>query len=77
LATSTTTAARRDKQRLLGQQHRPDFPARPGYQQPLTEAGQPVGGEVKGRGFAVVQRGNEFSGERGLGQAKMLMAEGE
>jgi hypothetical protein len=25
----------------------------------------------------VVQRGNEFSGERGLGQAKMLVAEGE
>ena len=43
----------------------------------LTEAGQPVGAEVKGRGFVVVQRGNEFSGERGLGQAEVLVAEGE
>ena len=76
-AAPTTAAARRDKHRLLSQQHRPDFPARPGYQQPLTEAGQPVGGEVKGRGFVVVQRTDEFGGQRRLGQAQVLVAEGE
>ena len=69
--------AKRDKRWLLRY-----FPHKGGFLvcgdgYALTEAGQPVGGEVNGWNFVVVQRADEFCGERRLGQAKMLVAEGE
>ena len=34
-------------------------------------------GEVNGRSFTVVQRADEFCGQRRLGQAQVLVAKGE